>query len=218
MKRTPLRTAREVIGRKRARALWILRLAAVAFACSGVAATAQSFTPPVNISSDGAGNFPQVIADSDGNVDIAYVDFVSGEPTNGVWFVRGSFGGGTFRPTSSPVRVSKNAGGSFSMTLESSCVIDIAYLDQASQFSSSQGDIFFAQSTDCGASFISVNITNSALTYYSHRGPQLVVNDGNNASRMDFHHGSDEHEDDSALRTKKFGEQLYDADGIRYVA
>jgi hypothetical protein len=175
----PLLTAREVIRRKhaRARALLIGLLAAVAFAFSGAVAAAQSFTPPVNVSSDGAGNFPQVIADSDGNVNIAYLDFVSGEPTDGLWFVRGAFSSGTFRPTSSPVRVSKNAGGSFSMALESSCVIDIAYMDQASQFSS-QGDIFFAQSSDCGASFNSINITNSALTYYSHRGPQLVVSNG----------------------------------------
>jgi hypothetical protein len=131
----------------------------------------------VNVSSDGAGNFPQVAVDSAGNVNIAYVDFVSGEPTNGVWFVRGSFSGGTFHPNSSPVRISKNAGGTFSMTLESSCVIDIAYMDQVSQFSS-QGDIFFAQSTDCGATFTSTNITNSALTYYSHQGPELVLNNG----------------------------------------
>ena len=179
MNRMSLCTVREVIRRKnaRARALWIALLAAVAFAFSGAAAAAQSFTPPVNVSGDGAGNFPQILADSDGNVDIAYVDFVSGGPTNGVWFVRGSFSSGTFRPTSSPVRVSKNAGGSFSMALESSCVIDIAYMDRTSQFSS-QGDIFFAQSSDCGASFNSINITNSALTYYSHRGPQLVVNNG----------------------------------------
>lgn len=174
-----LRTAWEVIRRSYAgaRVLWIVLLPAVAFYFCGAAAKAQSFTPPLNVSSDGAGNFPQVTADSDGNVDIAYVDFVSGEPTNGVWFVRGSFSSGTFRPTSSPVRVSKNAGGSFSMALESSCVIDIAYLDQTSPFRS-QGDIFFAQSSDCGASFTSVNITNSALTYYSHRGPRLVVNKG----------------------------------------
>jgi len=179
MNRTPLRTAREVIRRKHAggRARSIVLLAAVAFAFSGEAAAAQSFNPPVNVSSDGAGNFPQVIADSDGNLNIAYLDFVSGEPTNGVWFVRGSFSSGTFRPTSSPVRVSKNAGGSFSMAVESNCVVDIAYMDQASPFSS-QGDIFFAQSSDCGASFNSINITNSALTYYSHRGPQLVINNG----------------------------------------
>src|SRR5580704_19121749 len=158
MNRMPLLTAREVIRRKhaRTRALLIGLLAAVAFAFSGAAAAAQSFTPPANVSSDGAGNFPQVIADSDGNVNIAYVDFVSGEPTNGVRFVRGSFSNGTFHPASSPVRVSKNAGGSFSMALESSCVIDIAYMDQASPFSS-QGDIFFAQSSDCGASFTSLN-------------------------------------------------------------
>ena len=131
----------------------------------------------MNVSSDGAGSFPQLIADSEGNVDIAYVDFFNGEPTNGVWFVRGSFSGGTFHSTSSPVRVSKNAGGSFSMALESSCVIDIAYLDQVSPFAT-QGDIFFAQSTDCGASFTSINITNSALTYYSHQGPKLVVSNG----------------------------------------
>jgi len=177
MNRPPPRTAHEVIRRNCAWALWIAILTTAVLAYSGEAARAQSFTPPVNISSDGAGNFPQVIADSDGNVNIAYVDFVSGEPTDGVWFVRGTFSSGTFRPTSSPVRVSKNAGGSFSMALESSCVIDIAYMDQSSPFSS-QGDIFFAQSSDCGASFISINITNSALTYYSHRGPQLVVNNG----------------------------------------
>jgi hypothetical protein len=180
MNRLPLHTPLEVIRRSfaRARVLWIVLLSAVALSFSCAAAKAQSFTPPVNVSSDGAGNFPQVIADSDGNVDIAYVDFVSGEPTNGVWFVRGSFSSGTFRPASSPVRVSKNAGsGSFSMALESSCVIDIAYLDQASPLKN-EGDIFFAQSSDCGASFTSVNITNSARTYYSHRGPQLVLNQG----------------------------------------
>jgi hypothetical protein len=177
MNRPLLCTAHEVIRRKNAWARWIVLLAGVAFAFSSAAAAAQSFTSPANVSSDGAGNFPQVIADSDGNVNIAYLDFVSEEPTNGVWFVRGSFSSGTFHPASSPVRVSKNAGGSFSMAVESSCVVDIAYMDRVSPFSS-LGDIFFAQSSDCGASFTSINITNSALTYYSHRGPQLVVNNG----------------------------------------
>src|ERR1700730_9120614 len=108
MNRMPLRTAREVIRRRdaRARALWIAILTTAVLAFSVDAARAQSFTPPVNVSSDGAANFPQVIADSDGNLDIAYVDLVSGEPTNGVWFVRGTFSSGIFHPASSPVRVS----------------------------------------------------------------------------------------------------------------
>jgi len=97
------------------------------------AASSISVTTPGNISKDGTGNFPQIIVDSSGNIDVAFADASSSGPctpgrctwTGGLKFVRSTDGGKTF---SAPVVLESSGAGPLRMALESDCTIDIAYL------------------------------------------------------------------------------------------
>jgi len=66
--------------------------------------------------------------------------------------------------------------GSFSMALESSCVIDFAYVAPSAPLQ--PNDIVFAQSTDCGASFKPTNVTHSMAGFPFSFSPQVVTNKG----------------------------------------
>jgi hypothetical protein len=132
-----------------------------------------SFTAPVNVSSDGLGTVPQILLDSSGNIDIAYGDvnslqcpsWVPCSWTGTIKFSRSTDGGRTF---SSPLVIAQNAG-PMRMALESDCIIDISYF--------ASGDVFFAQSTDCGKSFTAVNVTKTGTISFG-AAIQLVVNSG----------------------------------------
>ena len=136
-----------------------------------------TFNTPVNVSNDGSGNFPQIIVDSSGNIDIAYADAnptgncKPATPTLCQWtgalkFVRSTDGGKTF---SAPVTLASTGAGPFRMALETDCTIDLVYF--------ANGDVFFAQSTDCGKSFAPVNITNTG-NMSPGVAMQMVVNQG----------------------------------------
>lgn len=152
MNRTPLRAAWAVAPRKFVprppRCIATLLGVAVAFCVP--AARAQTFTIPANVSSDGAGNAPQMLVDSSGNIDVAYAARTGTNTVGGVRFARSSDGGKTF---SKPVDIALSDASDFSMALESDCTIDIAYFQS--------GDVFFTQSSDCGKTFTPANVTNS---------------------------------------------------------
>jgi hypothetical protein len=177
MTRTPLRAAVAVSRRKlalRQGLLWSAVLLSGAMGFSGLPARAQSFTPPANISGGTTAFSPQVIADSTGNLDIAYLDTGSDVSSNSLWFVRGTLSGGVFHPLAAPVQAAASAGNSFSMALESDCVIDFAF---ANGFGVESSDIFFAQSADCGKMFQSTNVTKNPAGS-SVGNPQLAIQKG----------------------------------------
>src|SRR5690242_3148931 len=107
-------------------------ITAVAFV---TAARAQSFSTPLNLSNDGHGTIPQIVADSGGNIDIAYGEGTGTDTVGGVRFVQSIDGGRTF---SKPVDVATGNASHFSLALESACTVDIAYFQS--------GDVFFSQS------------------------------------------------------------------------
>ena len=136
-----------------------------------------AFTTPTNVSKDSTGFAPQMVVDSAGNVGIAYLDAGTVMFTNSLWFVRGAFTGGTFHPSSAPVQVAASVSASFSVALESSCVIDLAYPAGLGP-SLQPTDEFFAQSTDCGATFTSTNVSNGRAGSPVNVNPKLLINNG----------------------------------------
>jgi hypothetical protein len=166
MNRMPLRAAEAV---RRGRCAWarvvsraVLAIGALAFFLP--AAQAQSFTTPVNLSNDGQGTVPQILADPAGNIDVAYADRAGTSTTSGIRFVRSSDGGKTF---SKPVDIASGNASYFSMALESACTIDVAYFQS--------GDVFFSQSSDCGKNFRATNVTNSSGTLGAIQNIQMTV-------------------------------------------
>ncbi len=127
-----------------------------------------------------------MVTDSAGGIDVAFgwLNPQGQENFGALWFTRSTDGGNSF---SAPVKVSLNAAAGFSMALESPCVIDVAYLDAtepADQDAESVPlDLRFAQSTDCGATFTTTNVTNTNGAGFPNAEvesfqPQLVVNAG----------------------------------------
>jgi hypothetical protein len=137
-------------------------------------ARAQTFTPPVNIAGDTTAFSPQVIVDSTGNLDIAYLDTGSAVSSNSLWFARGTMTGGVFHPLAPAVQVAVTAGNSFSMALESDCAIDLAF---ANALGVESNDILFARSADCGKTFQTTNVTNNPVGS-AVSNPQLAVQKG----------------------------------------
>lgn len=131
-------------------------LCALGFA--GLPAWAQTFSPPVNIAGDATAFSPQVIVDSTGNLDFAYLDTGSAVSSNALWFVRGTMSAGAFHPLAPAVQVAASAGSAFSMALESDCTIDFAF---ANAFGVESNNILFAQSADCGKTFQTAGVTNN---------------------------------------------------------
>jgi hypothetical protein len=166
MNRTPLRAVREVTERNYARTL-LATLLSVAWAFSALAARGQTFTTPVNISSDGAGSASQLVVDSSGNIDIAYAVRAATNTAGGIRFVRSSDGGRTF---SKPVDIALSDASYFSMALESGCVIDVTYFQS--------GDVFVSQSSDCGKTFAPTNVTKSNGTLGPVQSIQMTANHG----------------------------------------
>ena len=177
MKRTLPRVAPAVPERKFALCRGLFQTAislcgAVGFLA--LAAGAQTFTTPANVSGDATGFSPQAFVDSAGNLDIAYLDTGSDVSSNSLWLVRGTFSGGTFHALSAPVQAAARAGSSFSMALESDCAIDFVF---ANGFGVESNDILFARSTDCGKTFQTANVTNNPAG--SNVGnPQLAIQKG----------------------------------------
>jgi len=137
-------------------------------------ARAQTFTPPANIAGDTTAFSPEVVVDSTGNLDIAYLDMGSAVSSNSLWFVRGTMSAGVFHPLAPAVQAGVTAGNSFRMALESDCTIDLAF---ANAFGVESNDILFARSTDCGKTFQTTNVTNNPVG--SEVGnPQLAVQNG----------------------------------------
>ena len=124
----------------------------------GLPARAQTFTPPANIAGDTTAFSPQVIVDSAGNLDIAYLDTGSAVSSNALWFVRGTMSAGVFHPLAPAVQAGVTAGNAFRMALESDCTIDLAF---ANAFGVESNDILFARSADCGKTFQTTNVTNN---------------------------------------------------------
>ena len=168
MNRTPLRTVRTAPERSCARTpvLWAALLG-VAVAFSALAARAQTFSAPLNISNDGAGNAPQLLVDSSGNIDIAYAERAGTSTAGGVRFVRSSDRGKQF---SKPVDIAQSDASYFSMALELDCTIDVAYFQS--------GDVFFSRSSDCGKSFTPTNVTKSNGALGPVQSIRTVVNQG----------------------------------------
>ena len=176
MKRIPLGWAPAVSGKKfvLGQELWAAMLLCGAICFFALPARAQTFTAPANISGDATGFSPQAIADSTGTLDIAYLDTGSNPSSNSLWLVRGAFRGGVFHALSAPVQVAARAGSSFSMALESDCTIDLAF---SNGFGVESSDIFFAQSSDCGKTFQTTNVTsNPAGSIVGN--PQLAIQKG----------------------------------------
>ena len=141
---------------------------------AGLPARAQTFTPPANIAGDTTAFSPQVIVDSTGNLDIAYLDTGSAVSSNALWFVRGTMSAGVFHPLAPAVQAGVTVGNSFRMALESDCTIDLAF---ANAFGVESNDILFARSTDCGNTFQTTNVTNNPVGS-AVSNPQLAVQKG----------------------------------------
>ena len=177
MTRTPLRSAVAVSEWKfalRPGLFWSAILLCGAMGFAGLPARAQIFTPPANIAGDTTAFSPQVIVDSTGNLDIAYLDTGSAASSNSLWFVRGTMSGGVFHPLAPAVQAAVTAGTSFSMALESDCVIDFAF---ANAFGVESNDILFARSADCGKMFQTTNVTNNPVGS-NVSNPQLAIQKG----------------------------------------
>ena len=140
----------------------------------GLPARAQTFTPPANIAGDATAFSPQVIVDSTGNLDIAYLDTGSAVSSNALWFVRGTMSAGVFHPLAPAVQAGVTAGNSFRMALESDCTIDLAF---ANAFGVESNNILLARSTDCGKTFQTTNVTNDPVGS-AVGNPQLAVQNG----------------------------------------
>lgn len=166
MNRTPLHAVRAVTERNYARTL-LATLLSVAWAISALAARGQTFSTPLNISSDGAGSAPQLLVDSSGNIDIAYAVRAATNTAGGIRFVRSSDAGRTF---SKPVDIAVSDASYFSMALESGCVIDVTYFQS--------GDVFVSQSSDCGKTFAPTNVTKSNGTLGPVQSIQMTANHG----------------------------------------
>lgn len=145
-----------------------------AMSFAGLPARAQTFTPPANIAGDATAFSPQVVVDSTGNLDIAYLDTGSAVSSNSLWFVRGTMSAGLFHPLAPAVQAGVTAGNSFRMALESDCTIDLAF---ANAFGVESNDILFARSTDCGKTFQTTNVTNNPVVS-DVSNPQLAVQQG----------------------------------------
>ena len=168
MNRTPLRAARAVPERSCAQTLVLwAALVGMAVAFSALAARAQTFSSPLNISNDGAGNAPQLLVDSSGNIDIAYAERTGTSTAGGVRFVRSSDRGKRF---SKPVDIAQSDASYFTMALELDCTIDVAYFQS--------GDVFFSRSSNCGKSFTPTNVTKSNGTLGPIQSIRTVVNQG----------------------------------------
>jgi len=177
MTRTPLRSAVAVSEWKfalRQGLFWSAILLCGAMGFAGLPARAQTFTPPANIAGDTTAFSPQVIVDSTGNLDIAYLDTGSAVSSNALWFVRGTMSAGVFHPLAPAVQAGATAGNSFRMALESDCTIDLAF---ANAFGVESNDILFARSTDCGKIFHTTNVTNNPVGS-AVSNPQLAVQKG----------------------------------------
>ena len=92
MTRTPLRSTvvSEWKFALRRGLFWSAILLCGAMSFAGLPARAQTFTPPANIAGDTTAFSPQVVVDSTGNLDIAYLDTGSAVSSNALWFVRGT--------------------------------------------------------------------------------------------------------------------------------
>lgn len=137
------------------------------------AQSSATFTSPVNVSQDNTAYQPQMVVDSAGNVFIAYLDTGASVNAGTVWVAHGTSSGGSFHATSVPVGVTASCCTYLSIAVESPCAIDVAYTG------SGDGDLFVAQSTDCGATFApAVNVTNYTAGYFSPAFPQLIISQG----------------------------------------
>ena len=176
MTRTPLRSAvvSEWKFAWRQGLFWSAILLCGAMGFLGLPARAQTFTPPANIAGDATAFSPQVLVDSTGNIDVAYLDTGSAVSSNALWFVRGTMSAGVFHPLAPAVQAGVTAGNSFRMALESDCTIDLTF---ANAFGVESNNILFARSTDCGKTFQTTNVTNNPVGS-SVGNPQLAVQQG----------------------------------------
>src|SRR5437660_3281293 len=130
------------------------------------------FSPPQNVSSNpGASDYPQVAVDSQGSINIVWLDQSPGY--NAVFFSRSTDGGATF---STPQNLSNSPAGSSSaqIAVDSGGNINVLWVDNAP----SNYQIFFSRSIDGGATFSTPkNISNDP------RGadtPYMTVDSGDN--------------------------------------
>src|SRR5882762_5174706 len=113
------------------------------------------FSPPQNVSSNpGASYYPQVAVDSQGSINIVWLDQSPGY--NAVFFSRSTDGGATF---STPQNLSNSPAGSSSphIAMDSGGNINVVWVDNTP----SNYQIFFSGSIDRGATFSTpMNISN----------------------------------------------------------
>jgi hypothetical protein len=121
----------------------------------------QSWTTPINMSNDGAANFPQIAVDALGNLYVVWSDNSAGHTQ--VYFTKSTNGGSTW---STPLNVSNDSGntGRPHLTLDSSANIYLVWQDNSGLTTT---DIFFAKSTNGGTSFTTP--VNAAIRRRRHR-------------------------------------------------
>src|SRR5712664_2459027 len=108
-----------------------------------------TFSTPKNLSnSPGLSNAPQIKVDAGGNINVVWADNNPPDLNPDVFFVRSSDGGATF---SAAQNVSQNSGFSSNpwLTVDAGANINVAWEDNTP----GNRDIFFARSTDSGATF-----------------------------------------------------------------
>lgn len=108
-----------------------------------------TFSTPKNLSSGtGDAKTPQIAVDAGGNIDVVWADNTPPVSNADIYFARSSDGGTTF---SSPQNISNDSGlsGNPWLTVDAGGNIDVAWEDNTP----GNQDIFFARSTNSGASF-----------------------------------------------------------------
>src|SRR6267143_550654 len=114
------------------------------------------FSPPQNVSSNpGASDYPQVAVDSQGSINIVWLDSTPGYYA--VFFSRSTDGGATF---STPQNLSNNPAGSSSPQIAvDSGNINVVWVDGFNNF-----DVAFSRSSDGGATFTAPKVISSHIT------------------------------------------------------
>ena len=115
-----------------------------------------TFSTPIDVS-NGSGNAqnPQIGLDAKGNINLVWEDNMPSD----IYFARSTNGGGSF---SAPVNISNNGGFSVDpfLTVDVGGNVNVAWEDDTT----GNKDIFFARSTDLGATFSTpVNLSNDPL-------------------------------------------------------
>jgi hypothetical protein len=143
----------------------------------------ENWDPSVKLTSNGGDSLTPSIAVTGSNIYVAWSDKTDGASGNyDIQFKKSTTGGASFTPnTASGMKVSNNAGNSFTPDVEvSSSGIFIVWSDTTGG-TSGKFDILFKKSTDGGATFIpnTANAKNISTNGGESLTPSLAV-DGNN--------------------------------------